>query len=166
MLLNRIHPSFDWLCVEPLYTVQVLTEGSTAWELMDQMPPLAGSNRGYHGSMTLSDAFFGQYPCPYFTVSCQDQRSQAAYYVCRTYPLGCTRRNDYEPRRRTWSPMRWLAPVRPLAFAWAWNCFSLRLDPLAECWILMAGCLWWLLCPRSHDSVEPWTFSSFSLQTF
>ena len=124
MLLNWVHPTFDWLCIEPLYTVQVLTEGSTAWELMDQMPPLAGSNRGYHGSMTLSDAFFGQYPCPYFTVSCQDQRSQAVYYVCRAYPLGRTRRNDYEPRRRTWSPMRWLAPVRPLASEWAWDCFN------------------------------------------
>ena len=90
MLLNWIHPTFDWLCIEPLYTVQVLTEGATAWELMDQMPPLAGSNRGYHGSMTLSDAFFGQYPCPYFTVSCQDQRSQAVYYVGRAYPLGRT----------------------------------------------------------------------------
>ena len=59
MLLNWIHPALDWLCIEPLYTIQALTEGATARGLMDQMPPFAGSNWSCHGSMTLSDTFFG-----------------------------------------------------------------------------------------------------------
>lgn len=59
MLLNWFHLALDWLCIEPLYTIQALTEGVTAQGLTDHMPPLAGSDWRCHRSMILSDAFFG-----------------------------------------------------------------------------------------------------------
>ena len=163
MLLNWIHSSFDWLCVEPLYTVQVLTEGATAWELKDQMPPLAGSNWGYHGSTTLSDAFFGWIALSLFHCWLPWPEESSLLSSMQIIPIGSyVGEHDFEPPRRTWSPMSWLAPIRPLALEWAWDSFNWDWTSLAECWLLMTGCLWWLLCPWSHDFVEPWPLSSLS----
>ena len=125
MLLNWIHPALDWLCIELLSTVQALTEGATAWGLMDHIPPLEGSTWSCHGSTTLSDAFFVWIAL--FLSHCwlprpEESSLQSSMQSCANWVVHL-RTWLCEPPRRTCLPMSWLALLRPFAIDWERDCF-------------------------------------------
>ena len=161
MLLNWIHPTLDWLCIESLYTVQALTEGAVAWVLMDQMPPLVGSNWSCHDSTTLSDALFGWIAL--FLFHCwlprpEESSLQPIVQSCGHWVVHL--------RTRLWAPEEnlfadGLACTCQTFCLWTSIRLFLRLDPIS--WILSIDDRLPLVAVMPLVSRFCWTLASFKL---